>query len=164
VREGRAPWCIIIDDADERVSCGHDALALRQARPRHAGARWRRVCRPPPSAASLSRRPRPARHRPCVPGLSEPSDRGVDVTLLASVWELGRSTQRERMRRRHRAVVGHLASAHGAILRRLALQVMWPTPHPPYRHVGTGHDLSAPSARRVLGGVPRRARSRPPRT
>src|SRR5262249_10928990 len=30
--------------------------------------------------------------------------------------------------------------------------------------VGTGHDMSAPSARRVLVGAPRRARGRPPGT
>jgi len=49
---------------------------------------------PPPSAADLDRRPRPVRHRPCVPGRREPSDRVVDVTVPTSVWERGRATQR----------------------------------------------------------------------
>jgi hypothetical protein len=48
----------------------------------------------------------------------------VDLTLPARVWELGRSTQHESMRGRHRAVVGLLASFRGAIIRRLALEVM----------------------------------------
>jgi hypothetical protein len=126
VREGLAQRRIIIDDADYRVSFGHDSLTLSQERPRHDGALWRRACRPPPSAADLSRRPRPARHRPCVPVLLVRSCRMVDVTLPARVWALGRSTQRERRRGRHRAVVGRLASARGAIIRRLALEVMWP--------------------------------------
>ena len=42
VRERRAQRRSILDDADDRVSCGHDALALRQARPRHDSALWRR--------------------------------------------------------------------------------------------------------------------------
>jgi hypothetical protein len=111
--EGRAPRRIIIDDADSRVSFGHNALAFSQERPRHDSALWRRACRPPPSAADLSRRPRPARHRPCVPGLLVRSDRVVDVTLPASVWERGRATQRERRRGRHRAVVGPPAASAG---------------------------------------------------
>ena len=65
----------------------------------------------------------------------------VDVTLPASVWELGRSTQCESMRGRHHAVVGRLASSRGAIIRRLALEVMWP--HTPSA-VPTCRHLSAP--------------------
>jgi hypothetical protein len=126
VREGRAQRRLIIDDVDSRVSFGHDSLTLSQERPRHDGALWRRACRPPPSAAGLSRRPRLARHRPCVPGLLVRSCRVMDVTLPARVWELGRSTQRERRRGSHRAGVGRLASARGAIIRRLALEVMGP--------------------------------------
>jgi len=58
--------------------------------------------------------------------LSVPSYPVVDVTLPARVWELGQSTQRESMRERHHAVVGRLASVRGAIIRRLALEVMGP--------------------------------------
>jgi hypothetical protein len=67
---------------------------------------WRHACRPPLPAVDLYRSPRPVRHRPCVPGLREPSDCVVDVTVPASVWERGQSTQRERTRGRHRAVGG----------------------------------------------------------
>jgi hypothetical protein len=118
--------CILLDDADARVSCGHDALALRQARPRPDGARGRRACRPPPSAADLYRRPRPARHCLCVPVLSKPSDRVVDVMLPASVWELGRSTQRESRRRRHHAVGVASGQRPWCHYTSLALQVRWP--------------------------------------
>src|SRR5215475_11157102 len=121
-------------------------------------------CRPPPSAADLSRRPRPARHRPGVPGLREPADRVGDVTVPARVWALGRSTQRERRRRRHRAGVGRLASPRGAMIRRLALEVMWPhapsavptcrqrsAPVTTCRHPLPGGSLSARPAARGAG-------------
>ena len=89
-----------------------------------------------------------------VPVLLVRSCSVVDVTLPASVWELGRSTQRERRRGRHRAVVGRLASSRGAIIRRLALEVMWP--HAPSA-VSTCRHRSLPVVticRGGLGGAP----------
>jgi len=116
------------------------------------------VCREPvsqtTSCPSSSVCPRTARAiRPCG-----------GVTLPASVWEPGRSTQRERTRGRHHTGVGRLASARGAILQRLALEVMGPhapsavstcrhrsAPVTTCRHPLPGGSLEALPAERVAG-------------
>ena len=75
---------------------------------------------------------------------------------------------RQNPRGRHHAVVGRLASSRGAIIRRLALEVMWPHTPPPCRPVGTCRHLSPPVGTicrcGALVGAPLRTRCLPPRT